>query len=112
MPVLEGFDFVKEELPLRFKIGQTILIEVQIVDDLGVAPDITGRTYEATIGIIGGATVLTITGTITDAANGMVRFLSGSTSGLTPGQYYWEVWENSDNYLWGGSVEIVDRKVS
>ena len=112
MPVLEGFDFVKEELPLKFKIGQTILIEVQIVDDLGVAPDITGRTYEAIIVDSTDTVILTITGTITDAANGMVRFLSGSTSGLTPGQYYWEVWENSDNYLWGGPVEIKDRRTS
>lgn len=112
MPVLEGFDFVKEEVPLKFKQGQTILILVQITDDLGVASDITGRSYEAVIVDSTDTPILTITGVITDGPNGLVQFLSGSTLALTVGQYYWEVWENSDNYLWGGSVEITKRRSS
>lgn len=113
MPVLlEGFDFTKAEVSLRFKVGQQLLIEAQIVDDLSNPVDITGRTYEIKIGPSGGAADLTLTGVIINAVLGLVTFTSGSTSGLTPGSYYWEAWENTNNYLWGGPVSIVERKIS
>lgn len=113
MPVIdEGFDFVKAGVPLRFVVGQTVVIETQITNDLGVATDITGRSYEMVIGPEDGTPIMTIVGLITNAVNGLVTFTSGSTSALTPGQYVWEVWENTDNYLWGGPVEIVKRKIS
>ena len=113
MPVLlDGFDFVKTEIPLRFKVGQQLVIDAQIINDLGESTDITGRTYEMKIGPVGGAAILTITGVITSAINGLVTFTSGSTTGLTPGAYHWEVWENTNNYLWGGPVTIVERKIN
>jgi hypothetical protein len=108
--ILDGFDFVGEEIPLRFKVGQAVIIDVQITDDSGVPTDITGRTYTAQIAIEDGAVIATLTPTITNGPQGLLRLTSGSTSALTPGSYVWEVWENVTNFLWSGPVEITARR--
>lgn len=107
----DGFDFVKVPIPLRFKIGQTIIIEMQVTDGYGVPANILGRTYTFKLGPDGGSSILTIAGVITDNINGMLKFTSGSTSGLSAGNYQWEVWENTDNFLCGGPVEITSKRV-
>lgn len=110
MPILaDGFDFVGEEVPLRFVAGQTIVIDVQIVNDDDVPTDITGRTYTAEIAPEGGAVIATLTPSFVDATLGKLRLTSGDTSGLTTGDYVWDFWENGDNLLWTGPVEIVAR---
>jgi hypothetical protein len=112
MPVLlDGFDFLRSEVALRFKVGQAVIIDVQIVNDDDVPTDITGRSYTAQIGPEGGSVIASLSPSMVDAVLGKLRFTSGSTSGLTPGQYVWEVWENGDNFLWSGPVEIVARSL-
>ena len=107
----DGFDFVRIDIPLRFTVGQSISIDVQIVSGAGTIVNITGRTYTAKIGPDGSTSILSLTPTITDGVNGMLRLTSTATTGLTPGSYRWEVWENTDNFLWGGPVEIVAKRV-
>jgi hypothetical protein len=107
--VLDGFDFVRNEIPLRFKVGQVVIIDVQITNGLDVPTDITGRSYTAQIAIEDGAVIASLTPSFVNAAQGLLRLTSSSTSALTPGQYVWEVWENVTNFLWSGPVEIVAR---
>lgn len=110
-----GFDYVEAEVPLRIKQGQLAELIVQVVDDNRVIQNITGRVYSAKIGVGDGTTpaVASFTYTITDGPNGLVKFsLSAAASGAIPaGHYRWEVWEETNNHMWSGPVEVIAKEI-
>lgn len=107
-------DFVGSEVPLRFVIGQLVVIRVQMLNDDGTVQNITSRTYSAKIGPEGGAAIATFTGTLIDAPNGIMEFSYDSSvlAANQAGTYVFEGWEDSNkNYLWSGPVEIVAKRI-
>lgn len=87
-------------------IGDTLLLQVALADAEGVAHDLTGVTATASVLTeIGGASVLDLTVTVTDAAAGEfeVGAAAADTAELDPGTYRYAV-----RITWGdGTVRTV-----
>ena len=113
MARVDQIDLVGPRIPLRFKIGQSIVIPVSVKDPSDdSAVNITGRTYTAKIGPEGGASIATFLVTPVDLPNGLTNFVLTDTvtNGLAKGRYIWELWEDNRLIL-EGPVEIVAKKV-
>lgn len=112
MGATDQIDLVGIDLPLRFKVGETVVIPVSVLGSDGVSTvNITGRNYSAQIGAVGGSSIATFTKSNADDVNGTFELTLSSniTSLLSRGRYFWELWED-DTFLLGGPVEIVERK--
>jgi len=113
MPVFTSqLDFIGDEVPLRFVIGQLIDIALAIVDEDGATVNVTGRTYTAEIGPDEGASVVSFVQVNTDPLTGLINLTLDTSSGITAGTYRWIAWEDGNNYLWGGPVEVIAPSVT
>lgn len=110
MATTDQIDLVGIEVPLRFRVGEAIVIPVSVVQssDGTTAVNVTGRTYDVQIGTVGGSSIATFTISSLDAVNGTFE-LALDTSSLSKGRYYWELWEDN-RFVCGGPVEITERK--
>jgi hypothetical protein len=75
------------EEPLDINKGATHAIECQLVDAEGTGVDITGATLTAKVYNSAGTLVETVSGTISYAALGQVRWTIGTTTTNTAGTY-------------------------
>ena len=73
--------------PLDINKGATHAIECQLVDAEGTGVDITGATLTAKVYNSAGTLVETVSGTISYAALGQVRWIIGTTTTNTAGTY-------------------------
>lgn len=73
--------------PLDINKGATHAIECQLVDAEGTGVDITGATLTAKVYNSSGSLVETVSGTISYAALGLVRWTIGTTTTNTAGTY-------------------------
>lgn len=112
MATTDQIDLVGDEVPLRFKVGESIEIPVQINNADGSAANITGRTYTGDIGSIG-EVIASFTTNDIDLPNGQFSFIMNNfiTIDLAKGRYNYEFWEDN-HFLWGGPVEIEEQKVT
>jgi hypothetical protein len=75
------------EEPLDINKGATHAIECQLVDSEGTGVDITGATLTAKVYNSAGSLIETVSGTISYAALGQVRWTIGTTTTNTAGTY-------------------------
>lgn len=73
--------------PLDINKGATHAIECQLVDAEGTGVDITGATLTAKVYNSSGSLIETVSGTISYAALGQVRWIIGTTTTNTAGTY-------------------------
>lgn len=108
--LLNELNYTGVEVPLSFVKGTFIDIGLEIVDELGVAVNISGRVYTCKIGPKGQAAIATFTQVNTDLINGLVNLTLDSDS-IAVGNYRWIAWENNNRLLWRGPVVITDPEV-
>lgn len=108
---LRDIDFAGNPINLRFVIGQTLDIAIEVKDEDGSATNITGRTYTCEIGPEGQPAEETFTVVETDMLNGLVNFTL-DTSSMDEGTYKWIAWEENSRLLWQGNVEAVSPSVT
>ena len=77
--------------------GDTYVHEVRVKDSDGDPISITGRTYSGSVKLskLANDVLLSFTPSITDGANGVVKFTlsSSETGSLTPGTYHYDFQE-------------------
>lgn len=82
---------------LTRKRGDTYADEVAVTDSAGTAIDITGYTFTMTVDperypATAANNLFSLTGVITDAANGLVEFApSAVQADQTPGRYWYDI---------------------
>jgi hypothetical protein len=83
--------------------GDTETVVVTMVDDVGAAIDITGRTYTSQMRTTPDISAISITGVgaVTDGAAGKltVTFSATGTAALDPGFLYWDLQENASGVI-------------